>query len=443
MSEEREAGLKILHICPDFPNTRLYNLLISRLSEQQSSAVYASLSPREMKTDYPVYWGRDFGVLDRLLFFRKQHIIQKDIENKELCNGCSIIHAHNLFSGGYTAWNLHKKYGIPYVVAVRNTDVNVFFRYMIHLRGIGVKIMRDAAAVVFISPAYKTAVLEKYVPQKYRQLIASKSHIIPNGIDAMYLENLPSESKRLLGNQQIRLIYVGEVNTNKNVTTTLKACKILEGKGYKPKLTIVGRISEEQYEWIKNDALVEYHPQSPKEKVIEYLRENEIFVMPSLKETFGLVYVEALSQGLPIIYSKGQGVDGYFKEGYVGYHVNSNDANELAEAVEKILCDYTGLSERSIKAAKSFNWDEIANVYSKIYQKINQNKQPEIMEYQRCTRCVMDNASDTTITFDEQGHCNYCNDVLARRDSEYHPGEDGKRMLDEMMEKLKVGGGKK
>ena len=49
--------------------------------------------------------------------------------------------------------------------------------------------------------------------------------------------------------------------------------------------------------------------------------------MPSRYETFGLVYGEAMSQGLPIIYSKGQGVDGYFKEGTVGYGVVSDRYN--------------------------------------------------------------------------------------------------------------------
>ena len=66
------------------------------------------------------------------------------------------------------------------------------------------------------------------------------------------------------------------------------------------------------------------------------------------------------------------------------------------------------------------------------------------MSYKRCTRCVMDNVSDTTIIFDEQGHCNYCNDVLSRRDSEYFPNEEGKKKLDAMMAKLKEEGkGKK
>ena len=58
--------------------------------------------------------------------------------------------------------------------------------------------------------------------------------------------------------------------------------------------------------------------------------------------------------------------------------------------------------------------------------------------YRRCTRCVMDNASDPTIRFDAQGHCNYCTDVLRRLPSSYFPNETGKKHLDAMMSRLKT-----
>ena len=183
--------MEILHICPDFPNTKLYNLLITNLMQYQKNVVYVPTSKKEIETEYPIYWGRNFGVIDRLLFFRKQNIIKREIEKLSLCNTCNIIHAHNLFSAGYAAWKISQKLHIPYVVAVRNTDVNVFFHYMIHLRSIGVKIMRDASAVVFISPAYKKIVIEKYVPEKYREIIDAISHVIPNGIDNIFLNNKP------------------------------------------------------------------------------------------------------------------------------------------------------------------------------------------------------------------------------------------------------------
>ena len=47
------------------------------------------------------------------------------------------------------------------------------------------------------------------------------------------------------------------------------------------------------------------------------------------------------------------------------------------------------------------------------------------MKYQRCTRCIMDNSSDSTIVFDEEGHCNYCTDALKEiGTTTYFPGPE-------------------
>lgn len=59
------------------------------------------------------------------------------------------------------------------------------------------------------------------------------------------------------------------------------------------------------------------------------------------------------------------------------------------------------------------------------------------MAFQRCSRCIMDNATDTTISFDRNGYCNYCSDVLKRAPTEYFPNEDGKQKLDEIILKIK------
>lgn len=59
------------------------------------------------------------------------------------------------------------------------------------------------------------------------------------------------------------------------------------------------------------------------------------------------------------------------------------------------------------------------------------------MSYQQCKRCVMDNQSDTTIRFDNDGYCNYCTDVLRRLPTEYFPNEKGKAKLDAIVAEMK------
>jgi len=59
--------------------------------------------------------------------------------------------------------------------------------------------------------------------------------------------------------------------------------------------------------------------------------------------------------------------------------------------------------------------------------------------YQICTRCVMDNSSDSTIIFDNDEICNYCTDALKAKASTYFPNEEGKKKLDSLISRLKSG----
>lgn len=60
------------------------------------------------------------------------------------------------------------------------------------------------------------------------------------------------------------------------------------------------------------------------------------------------------------------------------------------------------------------------------------------MTYQRCTRCIMDNKSDVSISFDKEGHCNYCNDVIKRMPGVYFPqGIEGGEKLQAIMNQIK------
>ena len=59
------------------------------------------------------------------------------------------------------------------------------------------------------------------------------------------------------------------------------------------------------------------------------------------------------------------------------------------------------------------------------------------MKIQRCARCVMDNASDDSITFDEKGYCSYCNNIEKRLPLEYHP-ENGEKKIKEVFESIKT-----
>lgn len=312
-----------------------------------------------------------FSKWDRLAFDFKQEKIRKSLEANINVAGYDLIHAYTLFTDGNCARVLSKKYGLPYVVAVRNTDVNAFFRFMPHLRKRGVQIMAEAAAVFFLSDAYRKQVFENYIPPEHREEIQRKTHIIPNGIDNFWFDHPPAAGKEI-DKQAVKLIFAGRIDRNKNIPTTQKAMEILRKKGYETSLTVVGMVQDEkELRVIMKDRFTRYLPAMPKEDLIKVYRESDIFVMPSYTESFGLVYAEAMSQGLPVIYSKGQGFDHQFPEGLVGYHVSANSPKDVADGIMRVIDSFSEMQKNVVPSARAFNWTQIIESYDHVYKMVN------------------------------------------------------------------------
>lgn len=308
---------------------------------------------------------------DRYVFWIKHKKILKNITSVLDVTDYDCIHAHSLFSNGYIALKLNEYFGKPYVVTVRDTDLNIFFKYMPHLRKTGLNILSNASCIVFLSRAYKDALLETYVPSNLRQKFAAKTQVIPNGISKFWLANL-GQKRDSINARDIKLIYAGVVSKRKNPIATVEAIKILLNQGYQITFTIVGRIIDRKiYSKIKDLHFVEYIEQVPHEELIYIYRDHDIFIMPSISETFGLVYAEAMSQGLPIIFTRGQGFDGQFPEGIVGYSVDCNDYSEIADKIKQIIQRYDVISANCVNNVSRFDWKLISMRYIDIYKSIS------------------------------------------------------------------------
>lgn len=363
--------MRILHINCNYIGTTLHQLMIEHLDalgyDNQVFVPTYDKNIAVIKPNNNVHVSECFNKWDRLVFDYKQQKIIKAIEEHYDVASFDLIHAYTLYTDGNAARVLSEKYGIPYVVAVRNTDVNDFLKKMIHLRKRGLKTLLAAKEVFFISDAYRRQVFEKYVPQKYQEVIKKKTYIIPNGIDEFWFENTPEQGKAI-DKKHIKLVYAGRIDKNKNIPTTQKAMEILRKQGYEATLTVVGKVQDEkEFQIIKNDPYTTCLPAMPKEKLIDVYRASDIFVMPSFTESFGLVYAEAMSQGLPVIYSKGQGFDNQFPEGVVGYHVDSGSPDDVAEGIKRVIENYSDIQKNVVDAARRFNWEEIVNQYSALY----------------------------------------------------------------------------
>lgn len=370
--------MNILHINSNYLTSKLHeNLLDSINYENITHSVYMPMKAQKIKdlkykSKYKVVNPVIFNNFDRYIFSLKQLKIINFIPKKFNPQYYDLFHAHTLFTDGNVAYTLKKRYSIPYIVTVRgDTDIENFFKYRINLRSMGIKILKNASKICFLSPAHRQKLLDLYIHQEnLKQYIMDHSIILPNGIDTFWFKN-EYTAKRNFTSGKINVVSVGTVNARKNQLTTIEAIKLFEKK-YNKKicLTMIGKVTDKRYAAkVKeklDDNITLLNPVD-KSKLLEIYRNNHLMLLPSHQETFGLVYPEAMSQGLPVIYSKGQGFDGFFEDGYVGYGVSPNSPQDMADKINKIMNRYDHFSANAIDEYRRFNWSDISNELVNIY----------------------------------------------------------------------------
>mgnify|MGYP001165754011 FL=1 len=384
-------NLSILHITNSYGGTTVYQDLyteIDKLGIHQQIFVPLNFSNQnrlgnqiiDFKTENSkIFYSTTLKKFHKYFFKLKIINITKSLKKKiKNIEGINLIHASTFCLDGAVAYQLWKKYKVPYIVTVRNTDINTYYKKLFWRRPFFHSILRNSEKILFISPSYQNRFLNGIVPNAISKTVKDKVITIPNGVDANFII---SRSKKVKINTPVSVLYVGGIQENKNIHSTIEAIKKCNSKGINITYTIIGKGLEnrrysssyiqeiEKYEEL-HDWLSILPKQDKKTLKISYAN-SDIFVMPSMKETFGLVYVEALSQGLPIIYSKGQGIDGFFQDGEVGYAVNPRSIDDIAEKIEMIINNYQELIHRIQNIDMNiFSWESIAIQYQMIYKSI-------------------------------------------------------------------------
>lgn len=368
MISQDSYDMNVFHIC-SYYSSGFYQLLIEALRRKNvnSKVFYFGKNGYDFPygdSDY-VDCAPCFDEIDRWFFLRKEKKVWEEFAKREPTH-YDLIHAHSLFSNGYIAYRAKAEYGIPYIVAVRNTDINTFFKRRINLRRIGHEIMKEAERIIFLSPAYKKETIKYYVPQKWKKDILEKSIIVPNGIDDIFFQE---NSSGKLNEKKLIVLQVGVVSEQKNQLGTLKACKQLISEGLNLELRIVGRIASTAIgEALRAEPFVKLIPYiSQKELMVEY-QQATVMCMPSYRETFGLSYIESMSQGTPVVCSEGQGIDGYFQDGSVGFSVDPRSTTDISRGIMAAYEQGWHIRKNCIRSARQFDWCDIANTYKDIYE---------------------------------------------------------------------------
>jgi len=198
--------------------------------------------------------------------------------------------------------------------------------------------------------------------------------LLPNGVDI-------NKFKPRNGKIDNLVLFVGRFQERKGLHVLLESLKFLE---HPINLVLIGPHSNDKYSKKifyqikeinrKSKHRVLYLGPLDLNSLIEYYQKASIFVCPSLIEPFGVVNVEALACGTPVVASNVDGIPDIVENNRNGILVSPNDPFKLAEAIDYLLDNEDvrtkfGRAGRK-KVEKEFSWNVIAKKLSKIYTEV-------------------------------------------------------------------------
>lgn len=194
-------------------------------------------------------------------------------------------------------------------------------------------------------------------------------HLAPYGVN---IEDFKPK-KEFKRNEKMRFLFVGSFSQRKGISYLLQAFKELEDAGENVSLTMAGR-GIMDYELVKSYKLkcLETHINLPIEKLVELMQESDVFVFPSICEGFGLVLVQAMATGLPLITTYNTSGPDFIEEGKDGFLIEAQDVEAIKNKVKYFLQnpeEVKRMGQNAIIKSKDFTWDKFSSEIIKSVEK--------------------------------------------------------------------------
>ena len=213
--------------------------------------------------------------------------------------------------------------------------------------------------------------------EKISQNHGYKPYFLQVGIDAgrfnLTIDGSSQRSEYIAGYDKL-IITVGRLEPRKDYPTLLEAVSLIKQKGYRYRFIIVGDgIDRDKIgQSIKSLGLTEDAVMIgavTEDLKAKLYRACDLFVLPTLYEGFGIVFIEAMASGLPIISTNVGAVPEVV--GRAGLLVEPQNCQELAEAVIKVLEDsdlHSNLRREAINISGNYSWDKLIIKYEDVYR---------------------------------------------------------------------------
>jgi glycosyltransferase involved in cell wall biosynthesis len=291
------------------------------------------------------------------------------IERNALRGGFDLVHAHFSYADGVAAALLARRYKVPFVVTEHSLLRPWLDEFPLIQRQVRWALAR-AAGIVGVS----RAVARTIDAVMLRGMAAPH---IPVGVDG---EQFPLKAARTWGAEE-RVLFVGWLRRVKGVDNLLRAMVHLRKRRPQVRLQIIGSgffahgeaAEDELHSLAASCGLqecVQFRPFQPPQEVARLMRESDVVVLPSRRESCGSVLIEALASGTPVVATRCGGPEDTVTA-EVGMLAPVDDPERLADCMHDVLERRQQYDPARLRdyALRNFSWDVLAQRYLQIYER--------------------------------------------------------------------------
>ncbi|MEU6510958.1 glycogen synthase [Streptomyces sp. NPDC046942] len=326
-------------------------------------------------------WSALDGANDALRTFSVDLSVAAALEGREL------VHSHTWYANlaGHLAKLL---YGIPHVVTAHSLEPLRPWKAEqlgggYALSGWAERTAVEAAdAVIAVSGAMREDILTCYPA-----LDPKRVHVVHNGIDTrLYRPDHGTDALLRHGVDPDRpyVLFVGRITRQKGVPQLLRAVREIDPAAQvvlcagAPDTPEIDREFRELYEEVHRvrEGVLWIPQMLPRAEVVQLLTHAAVFVCPSVYEPLGIVNLEAMACGTPVVASRVGGIPEVVADGTTGLLVDVDDGFEagLARALDTVLGDPEGARRMGeagrVRAVEEFGWDAVARRTAGLYEEI-------------------------------------------------------------------------
>lgn len=287
-----------------------------------------------------------------------------------------LVHAHTAYLDGTAGLAISKKYNVPLVIT-EHTGPFTYLTSKYIVRYLTLKSILSAKRVWCVSNSLAEDVKGHLLSEQTRHI-----RVLFNGVNTnLFTINKDSFNKE---SQFITILFVGIFVPVKNIPILLNAFKIVRDKISNARLLLVGggeAGSKEQETAILKIAdrlgirdSIEIRGFQPREEIARImLEECDMLVLPSQSETFGVVLIEAMACGKPVIATRCGGPESIIVEPFLGELCDKDSSDSLADAIVKVVLNLKKYDPEKIRQhiLQTFDYRLLASNLASQYQGIN------------------------------------------------------------------------